>query len=81
MIEIQHDGVGPSEELLVLIEKKYSVGTFSWGRGLHTIPYHLVLCWNLHLHSDDLYSDFVAMFIFLIQIIIVEEQGLFLFLS
>ena len=33
-------GVGPSEELLVQKEKKYSLGTFSSGRRLHTIPYH-----------------------------------------
>ena len=33
-------GVGPSEELLVQKEKKYSLGTFSSGRCLHTIPYH-----------------------------------------
>ena len=31
-------GVGPSEELLVQKEKKYSLGTFSSGRRLHTIP-------------------------------------------
>ena len=33
-------GVRPSEELLVQEEKKYSLGTFSWGRRLHTMPYH-----------------------------------------
>ena len=35
-------GVGPSEELLVQKEKKYSLGTFSSGRRLHTIPYHTI---------------------------------------
>ena len=30
-------GVGPSEELLVQKEKKYSLGTFSSGRRLHTM--------------------------------------------
>ena len=33
-------GVGPSEELLVQNKKKYSPGTFSSGRRLHTMPYH-----------------------------------------
>ena len=33
-------GVGPSEELLVQREKKYSLGTFSSGRRLHTTLYH-----------------------------------------
>ena len=33
-------GVGPSEQLLMHKEKKYSLGTFSLGRRLHTIPYH-----------------------------------------
>ena len=36
-------GVGPSEELLVQKEKKYSLGTFSSGRRLHTIPYHTII--------------------------------------
>ena len=36
-------GVGPSEELLVQKEKKYSLGTFSSGRRLHTIPYHTMV--------------------------------------
>ena len=36
-------GVWPSEELLVQKEKKYSLGTFSWGRRLHTIQYHVYL--------------------------------------
>ena len=31
--------VGPSEELLVQKEKKYSLGTLSSGRRLHTLPY------------------------------------------
>ena len=35
-------GVGPSEELLVQKEKKYSLGTFSSGSRLHTIPYHTI---------------------------------------
>ena len=35
-------GVGPSEALLVQKEKKYSLGTFSSGRRLHTIPYHTI---------------------------------------
>ena len=36
-------GVGPLEELLVQKEKKYSLGTFSSGRRLHTIPYHTII--------------------------------------
>ena len=32
-------GVGPSEELLVQKEKKYSLGTFSSVRLLYNIPY------------------------------------------
>ena len=34
--------VGPSEKMLVQKEKKYSLGTFSSGRRLHTIPYHTI---------------------------------------
>ena len=40
-------GVGPSEELLVQKEK-YSLGTFSSGRRLHTIPYH-----TISLHASN----------------------------
>ena len=36
-------GVGPSEELLVQKEKKYSLGTSSSGRHLYTIPFQNVL--------------------------------------
>ena len=32
-------GVGPSEELLVQKERKYSIDTLNSGRRLHTIPY------------------------------------------
>ena len=35
-------GVGPSEELQVQKEKKYSLGTFSSRRRLHTIPYQSI---------------------------------------
>ena len=37
----------PSEELLVQKEKKYSLGTFSSGRRLHTIPYHTIYCMRI----------------------------------
>ena len=46
-------GVGPSEELLVQKEKKYSLGTFCSGSHLHTIPYHtLMKIYKQNVHLD-----------------------------
>ena len=46
-------GVGPSEELLVQKEKKYSLGTFSSGRRLHTIPYHTMPHIAFYCHAKN----------------------------